>query len=128
MAELPSILLASSEVIGFAKTGGLADVCGYLPQALRRRGHPVAVIMPLYRSVRLGRVPIFPTEHVLTVPVGKAIVPTRLWRGTIPGSDAPVRSRTKPDIANSGSIDSIIENTASYSATSTTCPLPVLCR
>ena len=90
MAELPSILLASSEVVGFAKTGGLADVCGYLPQALRRRGHPVAVIMPLYRSVRLGRAPIFPTEHVLTVPVGKAIVPTRLWRGTIPGSDVPI--------------------------------------
>ena len=61
MAELPSILIAASEVIGFAKTGGLADVSGYLPLALRRRGHPVAVIMPLYRSVRLGKVPIHPT-------------------------------------------------------------------
>ena len=28
MADLPSVLLASSEVVGFAKTGGLADVCG----------------------------------------------------------------------------------------------------
>lgn len=90
MPELPSILIASSEVVGFAKTGGLADVCGYLPLALRRRGHPVAVIMPLYRSVRLGKVPIYPTEHVLTVPLGKSICPTRLWRGTIPNSDVPI--------------------------------------
>ena len=90
MAVLPSILIAASEVIGFAKTGGLADVSGYLPLALRRRGHPVAVIMPLYRSVRLGKVPIHPTEHVLTVTVGKTICPTRLWRGTIPNSDVPI--------------------------------------
>src|SRR5438128_2533541 len=64
MADLPAILLASSEVVGFAKTGGLADVSGYLPLALARRGHPVAVIMPLYRSVREGKQPIQPTEHI----------------------------------------------------------------
>ena len=38
MAELPAVLLASSEVVGFAKTGGLADVSGYLPRARERRG------------------------------------------------------------------------------------------
>ena len=32
------VLFASSEVVPFRKTGGLADVAGALPKALRRRG------------------------------------------------------------------------------------------
>jgi starch synthase len=90
MPELPSVLLASSEVVGFAKTGGLADVSGYLPLALARRGHPVAVIMPLYRSVRTGKQPIRPTDHILGVPLGRTIIPSRLWRSELPDSDVPV--------------------------------------
>ncbi len=90
MADLPSILIASSEVVGFAKTGGLADVSGYLPLALARRGHPVAVIMPLYHSVRNGKQPIEPTEHILGVPLGRTIIPSRLWRAELPDSDVPV--------------------------------------
>jgi len=90
MADLPSILLAASEVVGFAKTGGLADVAGYLPFALSRLGHPVAVIMPLYRSVRNGKEPIHPTEHILGVPLGRTILPCRLWRSELPESNIPV--------------------------------------
>jgi starch synthase len=44
------ILMAASEATPFAKTGGLADVLGALPVALRERGEDVAVAMPLYRS------------------------------------------------------------------------------
>ena len=39
-----SILFACSEVVGFAKTGGLADVCGYLPPALAKRGGITAAL------------------------------------------------------------------------------------
>lgn len=85
-----SILLASSEVVGFAKTGGLADVCGYLPRTLARHGHAVSVIMPLYRCVRTGPNPIEPTDHWLPIPIGGQIIPSRLWRSTLPGSDVPV--------------------------------------
>jgi starch synthase len=97
MAELPSVLLASSEVVGFAKTGGLADVCGYLPLALARRGHRVAVVMPLYRSVRASRIPLEPTELILGVPLGKSILPSRLWRAKLPDSDVPVFLIENPD-------------------------------
>ena len=45
------ILLASAEVTPFAKTGGLADVCGALPLALSELEHEVAVIMPAYQQV-----------------------------------------------------------------------------
>jgi starch synthase len=43
-----NILLAASEVVPFAKTGGLADVAGALPKALARLGHNVRVAMPRY--------------------------------------------------------------------------------
>jgi starch synthase len=45
------ILLVSSEVAPFAKTGGLADVAGSLPRALRRLGHDVRIFLPWYQAV-----------------------------------------------------------------------------
>jgi starch synthase len=84
------VLLAASEVVGFAKTGGLADVAGSLPRALSRRGHACAVLLPLYRAVRQGKVPITPTGHTFTVPVGTRNVAGSLWRSTLPDSNVPV--------------------------------------
>ncbi|MFZ1770144.1 MAG: glycogen/starch synthase, partial [Caldilinea sp.] len=45
------IVMISSEVVPFAKTGGLADVVGALPQVLQRMGHEVIVVMPRYGSI-----------------------------------------------------------------------------
>ncbi|MBN1901803.1 glycogen synthase GlgA [Candidatus Sumerlaeota bacterium] len=45
------ILFVSSEVVPFSKTGGLADVAGALPVALRNLGHDVRIATPKYRSV-----------------------------------------------------------------------------
>lgn len=45
------IAMISSECVPFAKTGGLADVVGALPKALRELGHEVIVILPLYGSI-----------------------------------------------------------------------------
>lgn len=46
------ILYAASEAAPFCKTGGLADVAGSLPPALAEGGAEIAVILPLYQSVR----------------------------------------------------------------------------
>ena len=42
------VLLASAEAVPFAKVGGLADVVGSLPAALRRKGVDARVIIPGY--------------------------------------------------------------------------------
>jgi len=45
------IVMLASECVPFAKSGGLADVVGALPQALRALGHDVMVVMPKYAHV-----------------------------------------------------------------------------
>lgn len=46
-----NVLFCSSEAVPFAKTGGLADVAGALPQALAKLGHNVRLALPKYRAV-----------------------------------------------------------------------------
>jgi starch synthase len=91
------VLLAASEVVGFAKTGGLADVAGSLPRALAHRGQECAIVMPLYRGIRTGKVPLTPTEHTFTIPVGHRSVPGRLWQSRLPDADVPVYLVEQPD-------------------------------
>jgi starch synthase len=47
--------MVSSEAAPLAKTGGLADVVGALPAALREAGDEVAVVVPRYGSIDLKR-------------------------------------------------------------------------
>jgi len=84
------LLFAAAEVLGFAKTGGLADVTGSLPPALAELGHECAVIMPLYRCVRVGNQPLEPLDLPLEIPIGDRIAGGRLWRTTLPGTSIPV--------------------------------------
>ena len=84
------IVHAVSEVVGFAKTGGLADVGAALPRALARRGRACTVILPLYRAARVGHTPVFPTDHTFTVGVGTRQISGRLWKSTLPDSEVPV--------------------------------------
>ena len=46
------VLFAASEVSPFAKVGGLADVVGSLPGALRKERVETRVVMPKYRVIR----------------------------------------------------------------------------
>jgi starch synthase len=50
---MAKILMVASEATPFIKTGGLADVVGALPAALKARGEDVAVVLPLYRDARV---------------------------------------------------------------------------
>ena len=46
------VLYAASEALPFAASGGLADVAGSLPQALRKRLIGCRVVMPLYSTIK----------------------------------------------------------------------------
>ncbi|MDP2708846.1 MAG: glycogen/starch synthase [bacterium] len=51
MPKKLKIVSISSEVSPFSKTGGLADVARSLPKALKRLGHEIIIITPLYEQI-----------------------------------------------------------------------------
>jgi starch synthase len=68
MAALKLCVL-SSEILPYAKTGGLADVAGALVQNLRLLGHEVHAFMPLYSAVRAAHPELRPVGGVQHVPM-----------------------------------------------------------
>ena len=85
-----NILVATSEAVPFAKTGGLGDVPGALPIALAELGEQVSVIMPAFRSVKTCGEPIEPTGIDLEISIGKKTVRGSLLKGHLPGRQVPV--------------------------------------
>ena len=45
------ILFAASEALPFVMSGGLGDVAGSLPRAIRNKHHACRVVMPLYKNI-----------------------------------------------------------------------------
>jgi starch synthase len=68
------VLLASSEVVPFAKTGGLADVAGALPKALQHLGIDVRVIMPNYKGIQEKGFPVTFTGLRVSCPVSQRLI------------------------------------------------------
>jgi len=87
--EKLNILFASSEVVPFAKTGGLADVSGALPKAIKELGHNIIVVMPRYYKIDTSK--LTKLEEPLGVPMG---VMGEFWAGvyttTLPNSDVSI--------------------------------------
>ena len=46
------ILFAASEAVPFAASGGLADVVGSLPKAIKSKRHDCRVVIPLYKAIK----------------------------------------------------------------------------
>jgi starch synthase len=73
------ILLASSEVHPFSKSGGLADMVAALAKALGRAGHQVGLVTPLYAGI-LDRFPeIQPFDWSIDLPLGAGRVQASVW-------------------------------------------------
>jgi starch synthase len=71
------ILFVSSEVVPFAKTGGLGDVAGALPKALKELGHDIRVFMPRYKSISPRK-------------LGLKKIADEIYEGKIPASDVTI--------------------------------------
>jgi starch synthase len=66
------IVMIASECVPFAKSGGLADVIGALPQALKALGHDVIVVMPKYRGIDAATYPLTTQFEQMGVWMGNA--------------------------------------------------------
>lgn len=89
------VLFVSSEAQPLVKTGGLADVAGALPAALKASRHDVRVLLPAYRGV-LDKVERARTASTLTVAAEDGpvrLLETRLTPSGVPAYlvDAPGR-------------------------------------
>ncbi len=65
-----NILMIASECVPFAKTGGLADVVGALPNALQALGHRVIVVMPKYSLIEYAKHGLNPFQQSMGVWMG----------------------------------------------------------
>ncbi|HSB72985.1 MAG TPA: glycogen synthase GlgA [Candidatus Methylomirabilis sp.] len=77
------ILLASSEVAPFAKTGGLADVAGALPKAVHALGHDIRVVLPKYRMVDAAKHRLRRIVPSCPVPIAGRTENAAIWEGAI---------------------------------------------
>lgn len=74
------ILLASSEVHPYSKTGGLGDMVGALSKTLARAGHKVGVVTPLYRGVQEQFPDVSKVDWWIDLPLGSRRMTAELWK------------------------------------------------
>ena len=80
------ILFLASEVAPLAKTGGLADVAGSLPQAMQKKGVDIALCMPKYQTIDIDAELI----DTLEIDFPKATYKGRIFKSTLPDSTIPI--------------------------------------
>lgn len=91
MSDSLKILFISAEVAPFAKTGGLGDVGGSLPKALKAMDHDIRVVMPAYQKIEDGHfADVVPLDLELQVPIDGGLIPAGVFEGRLPGSDVPI--------------------------------------
>lgn len=79
------ILMVVSECVPFVKVGGLADVAGALPRALKARGHDVRIIMPKYQAIDSQKFNLKSLPLRLEIPIGKNIEEATVKEGRLDG-------------------------------------------
>jgi starch synthase len=82
------ILMAASEAVPYAKTGGLADAVSALSIALAKLGHEVKIVIPRYYSIDRGK--LTKLEGALGVPMGGGEEWSAVYTTNLPG--APLKN------------------------------------
>ncbi|RLC45126.1 MAG: glycogen synthase GlgA, partial [Candidatus Cloacimonadota bacterium] len=85
-----NIILACSEIVPYAKTGGLADVSGALNQELNRLGHNCISIMPFYKVVQMTHPRNTKSIAKFSIKIGKKYYPSEIIEGVFPHQNNPI--------------------------------------
>ena len=83
-----NLLVAASEAIPYAKTGGLGDVAAALPREFAKLGHDVILLVPRYRELdQSGRT----FRPLITLPIHtpQGVVPAVIEEDVVPVGDRP---------------------------------------
>lgn len=101
-----SICAIASEVVPFAKTGGLADVANALSRQLAARGHDVRLFMPFYTQIRRDRIEATRVETLqgLRIVTGRHEYVVDVWRALLPGPGANPRAATSVFLVESDAL------------------------
>ena len=89
-----NILFASAEAHPLIKTGGLADVAGSLPRAIRHQRHDIRLVIPAYQSVLKQVEKYFLVAHLELEGVTQSV---RILSGRLPGSTVTVYLVDSPE-------------------------------
>jgi starch synthase len=84
------IAMAASEAVPFAKTGGLADVCGTLPIQLSRNGHACCLFLPAYRSAKQAAEHLSDTHISFVVDMAGKPMTAQVLKTQLPNSQVDV--------------------------------------
>ena len=88
------IVFATAEVSPVAKTGGLGDVAGSLPKALKALGHDAVVFMPYYRQARnwfeKNGISVHQLMPTTVIAWANWVAEATYLRATVPGSEVPL--------------------------------------
>ncbi len=104
------ILFAASECAPFVKVGGLADVIGSLPRALKELGADVSIVLPYYGAIKLDRKPNLVKKNIaLRFEEKEACF--NLWQTELPKTNVSVFLIENSDYFEKGGV--YIENDAS---------------
>lgn len=79
------VVFVSSELALFAKVGGLADVTASLPRALKRLGHRVSILLPLYGAVDRDQLALARTAISFEIPLDGKLRRAFVWKGRASG-------------------------------------------
>jgi starch synthase len=98
------VLFVASEITPFAKVGGLADVVGALPKALKQLGIDVRVIMPKYSVIDEKKYGLKKIVDQVSIPFKNKREDVSIWKTNLPNSSVPVYFVDHPEILGENDI------------------------
>ncbi len=84
-----NIVFASAEINPFSKTGGLGDVAGALPPAIKEQGHELFVFTPLHMKVDVKTNKLKIIKRLIPLEIGGKRFFFNIWQGKL-ASNVPV--------------------------------------